>query len=249
MNDVRALTEVAHRHGAADRRRRGLRARSGPLPQDEWGVDVVVAGSQKALMAPPGLGFASRTRRRSSARPASAGPRATTSTGSARSRASARTRRTARSRRPSRLFRALDVALEDDRGRGPRGRLRAPRAARPRRARGGQGARPGDLRSEDENANVVTAVRVPEGVDGAKIPKMMRDTLRHHDRRRAGPAQGQDPPDRPLRLLRRLRHHRVGRGARDGAATTSARGRARRRRRRRAAASSQDAGVPPAQPA
>jgi aspartate aminotransferase-like enzyme len=26
-----------------------------PLPQDEWGVDVVVCGSQKGLMAPPGL--------------------------------------------------------------------------------------------------------------------------------------------------------------------------------------------------
>ena len=30
-----------------------------PIPQDEWGVDVVAAGSQKALMCPPGLGFAS----------------------------------------------------------------------------------------------------------------------------------------------------------------------------------------------
>jgi glycerophosphoryl diester phosphodiesterase len=29
------------------------------LEQDEWGVDVVVAGSQKALMTPPGLAFAS----------------------------------------------------------------------------------------------------------------------------------------------------------------------------------------------
>lgn len=28
------------------------------LRTDEWGLDVVVAGSQKALMAPPGLGFA-----------------------------------------------------------------------------------------------------------------------------------------------------------------------------------------------
>lgn len=27
-----------------------------PLPQDEWGVDVVVCGSQKGLMAPPGIG-------------------------------------------------------------------------------------------------------------------------------------------------------------------------------------------------
>ena len=29
------------------------------LPSDEWGLDVVVAGSQKALMLPPGLAFAS----------------------------------------------------------------------------------------------------------------------------------------------------------------------------------------------
>jgi aspartate aminotransferase-like enzyme len=30
-----------------------------PLRTDEWGVDVVVAGSQKALMSPPGLGLVS----------------------------------------------------------------------------------------------------------------------------------------------------------------------------------------------
>ncbi len=28
-----------------------------PLPMDEWGVDVVICGSQKGLMLPPGLGF------------------------------------------------------------------------------------------------------------------------------------------------------------------------------------------------
>ncbi|HEX6801291.1 MAG TPA: alanine--glyoxylate aminotransferase family protein [Candidatus Binatia bacterium] len=28
-----------------------------PLPVDEWGIDVLVTGSQKALMLPPGLGF------------------------------------------------------------------------------------------------------------------------------------------------------------------------------------------------
>jgi|UniRef100_A0A7C3WR11 aspartate aminotransferase-like enzyme len=28
-----------------------------PLPMDEWGLDVVVAGSQKAMMLPPGLAF------------------------------------------------------------------------------------------------------------------------------------------------------------------------------------------------
>uniref|UniRef100_A0A7C3Z311 Alanine--glyoxylate aminotransferase family protein n=1 Tax=Desulfobacca acetoxidans TaxID=60893 RepID=A0A7C3Z311_9BACT len=29
-----------------------------PLPMDEWGLDVVVAGSQKAMMLPPGMAFA-----------------------------------------------------------------------------------------------------------------------------------------------------------------------------------------------
>ena len=28
---------------------------------------------------------------------------------------------------------------------------------------------------EDENANVVTAIKLPEGIDGAKVPKTMRD--------------------------------------------------------------------------
>jgi aspartate aminotransferase-like enzyme len=28
-----------------------------PVPLDEWGIDALVTGSQKALMLPPGLGF------------------------------------------------------------------------------------------------------------------------------------------------------------------------------------------------
>ncbi len=59
----------------------------------------------------------------------------------------------------------------------------------------------------------------------------MRDTLRRHDRRRPGPAEGQDRPHRPLRLLRRLRHRHHDRRARDDPA------RARRRRRARQPAS------------
>lgn len=34
-----------------------------PLKTDEWGIDVVVAGSQKALMTPPGLGIVSVSER------------------------------------------------------------------------------------------------------------------------------------------------------------------------------------------
>ena len=37
------------------------------LRQDDWGVDVVVAGSQKALMAPPGVGLASVSERAANA--------------------------------------------------------------------------------------------------------------------------------------------------------------------------------------
>src|SRR5436853_7111020 len=59
VNDIQALTDVAHNAGALI----AVDAVSGlgavPIPQDEWGVDVVVSGSQKALMCPPGLGFAS----------------------------------------------------------------------------------------------------------------------------------------------------------------------------------------------
>ncbi len=57
LNDIEGLTKVAHEHGAMI----VVDAVSGlggaPLPMDEWGVDVVVSGSQKCLMLPPGLSF------------------------------------------------------------------------------------------------------------------------------------------------------------------------------------------------
>ena len=63
VHDVQAIAEVANRHGAilAVDAVSGLGAAE--LRQDEWGIDVVVAGSQKALMCPPGLGFASVSQR------------------------------------------------------------------------------------------------------------------------------------------------------------------------------------------
>ena len=54
LNDIRALNEVAVGRGSV----LCVDAVSGlgavDLPQDEWGVDVVVAGSQKSLMSPAG---------------------------------------------------------------------------------------------------------------------------------------------------------------------------------------------------
>src|SRR3954452_22728594 len=59
VHDIQAIAEVVQRRGAilVVDAVSGLGAAE--IKQDEWGVDVVVSGSQKALMCPPGLGFAS----------------------------------------------------------------------------------------------------------------------------------------------------------------------------------------------
>jgi aspartate aminotransferase-like enzyme len=174
LNDVRELTEVAHAHGALI----AVDAVSGlgavPLPQDDWGVDVVVAGSQKALMAPPGLGFASPNRRALERAAAAPGRRFYFDWG--------RTVSGQRRDPPDSPFtpavglvQALDVALGLIEEEGldrvyERHRLlgRATRAA----------AKALELElfgAEDENSNVVTAIRLPDAIDGAKVPKLMRD--------------------------------------------------------------------------
>jgi len=75
LNDVRALAEAARSHGAL----LAVDAVSGlggaPLPMDEWGVDVVVAGSQKCLMLPPGLSFVAASPRAWERMEASGSPR------------------------------------------------------------------------------------------------------------------------------------------------------------------------------
>ena len=133
------LAEVAHRHGAllaVD----AVSASARPsCDQDAWGIDVVVAGSQKALMCPPGpRASPSVSRARARARPSRVarrplllrlGPdRQGPAQGPARQPVHAGGRPVHGARRRARA---------DPRGRGPRRRLRAPRAARPRHARAG----------------------------------------------------------------------------------------------------------------
>ncbi|MEA2420764.1 MAG: serine---pyruvate transaminase [Thermoleophilaceae bacterium] len=174
VNDVRELTEVAHRHGALI----AVDAVSGiaavPLPQDEWGVDVVVSGSQKALMAPPGLGFASANEAALAHAAAAPGGRFYFDW----------ERYVSGQRKdppdspftpPVGLIRALDVALGliVDEGLDAvyeRHRLLG-RATR-------EATRALDLDTlgePDENANVVTAIALPDSIDGAAVPKLMRD--------------------------------------------------------------------------
>jgi aspartate aminotransferase-like enzyme len=174
VNDVQALAEVTHAAGAVI----VVDAVSGlgaiPCPQDEWDLDVIASGSQKALMCPPGLGFASANERALELAAAAPGGRYYFDW-----------QKTLKGQRkdppdspftpPVSIFMALDVALGLIAEEGldnvfERHRLlgRASRAA----------VNALDLElfgPEDEAANVVTAIKLPEGIDGAKVPKTMRD--------------------------------------------------------------------------
>jgi aspartate aminotransferase-like enzyme len=141
-----------------------------PLETDAWGIDVVLSGSQKALMCPPGLALASvadgvwgnlpqarsfyfdwrRTRKAQEAFDAAFTPAVS-------------------------LIRGLDVAL---------GMLLGPGldAAFERHVRLGRATRAGlkamgiELFSPDDDSSaVVTVGRVPDGVDGTELLRHLRD--------------------------------------------------------------------------
>ena len=175
LNDIEALAAVARDHGAmlCVDAVSGLGAAE--LLQDEWGVDVVVAGSQKSLMCPPGLSFASVSQRALDL--AGEGPAG---------RYYFDWNRTAAGQRKSppdspfttavTLFRGLDVALGQifDEGLDNVFERHAILARAARAGIAGLGLE--RFGPDDPDANVVTAARLPEDIDGAKVPKTMRDT-------------------------------------------------------------------------
>lgn len=174
VNDIKALTQVCHDHGSII----CVDAVSGlgavDLPSDEWQVDVVVSGSQKALMTPPGLGFVVANEKAIElAQSSTAGryyfdwqktlkaqaknPPGTTFTPAVT------------------LMAGLDCALaliEEE----TLPAIFARHALLGRAAREAAKALGLDLLGpEDENANAVTAVKVPEGIDGKQVVKMARE--------------------------------------------------------------------------
>jgi serine---pyruvate transaminase len=171
VHDVAAIAEVTKRHGAilAVDAVSGLGAAE--LRQDEWGVDVVVAGSQKALMCAPGLAFASVSAKALEYAESRSGGRFYFDWG-----------RTAKSQRKGAspftpavsLFLGLDVALQMIEQEGldnvmGRHRLLA------RATRAGVAAMGLELFGDpDERSTVVTAVELPEDVDGGKVPGALR---------------------------------------------------------------------------
>ncbi len=57
LNPIRELTAAAHRHGAMACVDTVSSMAGAPVETDEWEIDFVVTGSQKAFALPPGLGF------------------------------------------------------------------------------------------------------------------------------------------------------------------------------------------------
>ena len=168
--DVQALAATAREAGALVAVDAVSSLGAVPLETDAWGLDVVVSGSQKALMAPPGLAMVALSERAWAER------------GSAprfyfdweRTRA-AQAQLDAVFTPATSLVVALDVAL---------GLLleEGIEAAFERHVRLGRACRAGaramglELFSpDDDSASIVTAVRAPEGIDAGELVLTLRD--------------------------------------------------------------------------
>jgi serine---pyruvate transaminase len=143
-----------------------------PLETDAWGIDVVVSGSQKALMTPPGIAFVSVS---PAAREAAAQSTAQRFVFDWERTRNAQAKLDAPFTPAVSLVRALDVALGLLLDEGLEG-------AFDRHARLGRASREGakamglELFSPDEDRSaVVTAIRAPDGVDATDVVSALRD--------------------------------------------------------------------------
>jgi serine---pyruvate transaminase len=175
VNDIHSINGVVKGHGSV----LCVDAISGlgavDLPQDAWGVDVVVSGSQKALMCPPGLAFASVSEQALALAAERPGRRyyydwERTAKGQAEDPPNSAFTPAVT------LFMALDVALGmilEEEGLDP---VLARHALLAQAARAGIEALGLErFGPDDPDANVLTAARMPDDIDGAAVPKLMRD--------------------------------------------------------------------------
>jgi aspartate aminotransferase-like enzyme len=170
--DVQALAAVAKEAGALVVVDAVSSLGAVPLETDAWEIDVVVSGSQKALMTPPGVAFVSASEAALAAAAQATSPRYVLDWERTRK---AQAKLDAPFTPPVSLVRALDVALGLLLEEGLEG-------AFDRHARLGRACREGvkamglELFSPDEERSaVVTAIRAPDGVDATEIVSALRD--------------------------------------------------------------------------
>jgi aspartate aminotransferase-like enzyme len=172
VSDVRALAAVVREAGAIPVVDAISSLAAVPLETDEWGLDVVVSGSQKALMCPPGLALTAVSERALEAARSSTGPRFYFDWDRT---AKAQAALDAAFTPATSSIVALNVALGLILGEGLE-------AAFERHARLGRACREGikamglELFSPDEDRSaVVTAVNAPEGVNSSELVLALRD--------------------------------------------------------------------------
>jgi serine---pyruvate transaminase len=172
VHDVKSIAEVTNARGVilAIDAVSGLGATE--LRTDEWGVDVVAAGSQKALMLPPGLAFAAVSERafaRAAEQPGGRYYFDWTKTRKAQGKGSSPFTP------PVSLVRGLQVALDLIEAEGLENVL-ARHDVLARATRAGVRAMGLDVYGDpDERSTVVTAVELPETIDGGAVPRLLRD--------------------------------------------------------------------------
>ncbi|MGH7634985.1 MAG: pyridoxal-phosphate-dependent aminotransferase family protein, partial [Gemmatimonadaceae bacterium] len=170
-NPLRELAEVVRQHDKLLLVDAVSSMGSVPCEVDGWGLDVVVSGSQKGWMVPPGMAMVSVSKRAWDATETAKIPRYYFDYKKARSYLE-------KGQTPwtpaVSIYFAMDTALRTLQTEGLQN-------IHERHARIGQATRDGVkalglklFADERVASNTVTAVRVPEGVDGAALNKMMR---------------------------------------------------------------------------
>jgi aspartate aminotransferase-like enzyme len=184
--DVRSLAAAAREAGALVVVDAVSSLGAVPLETDAWGIDVVCSGSQKALMAPPGLAFLSVSERASAARGTT--PRYYLDWERTRK---AQEKLDAAYTPAVSLVVALDVALgllsEEGLEQVFERHVRLGRACR-------EGAKAMGLElfsPDDDSSAVVTAIRAPEGIDSDDVMLALRDRHGITIANGQGPLKGQ----------------------------------------------------------
>ena len=172
VSDVRSLAEACAAEGAICAVDAISSLGAVPLETDAWGIDVVVTGSQKALMCPPGLGFVSISPKAREKAATATMPRFYFDW--ARAEAQAEKDNTPFTPAVSTIV-ALDVALGLLLDEGLEHAF-ARHVALGRACRAGVKAMGLELYSpDDDRAAVLTAALTPEGVDAVALRLALRD--------------------------------------------------------------------------
>jgi len=174
VNDIRAIGEIVARTPAilVVDAISGLGASD--LKTDAWHVDICVAGSQKALMVPPGLAYVAVSPKAWKVVEQCTAPRFYFDYVTYRDKMSGDAAQTPYTPAVS-LMVAQNAAIELIREEGLENVFERHRVLS-RAAKAGVKALGLELFGPDDpEANSVTAVKVPEGVDGTKIGKLARD--------------------------------------------------------------------------